>query len=77
MLQHYQITLQEQLTAESDASWLDGLSITRVAGGGTILTGSFPDQAALVGLLVRLHSLNLSLLSIERLNDTPRLAKSA
>lgn len=77
MLRQYRITVQELLTVECEASWLDGLSITRDASGETILTGHFPDQAALISLLVRLHSLNLSLLSIERLNDTLHLANPA
>jgi hypothetical protein len=77
MAGHYRIILQEQLTVESDASWLDGLSLVRDRRGSTILTGSFPDQAALISLIVRLHSLNLTLLRIERLNPPSGPANAA
>jgi hypothetical protein len=39
-----------------------------VEGGETILTGRVADQAALHGLLIRIRDLNLTLLSVERIN---------
>ena len=60
----YRIKLQECL----DAKWADGFEEMAISfeGGGTILTGSVADQAALQGLLLRIRDLNLNLLSVER-----------
>ena len=52
------------------SSWLDNLALVveeRVAGPVTILRGPVMDQAALIGLLRRLHSLGLPLLLVQRL----------
>jgi hypothetical protein len=62
----YQIRVPGRLDV-SRADWVEGMAIT-VEGGGdsppvTILTGSF-DQAALHGLLRRLYSLGLPLISV-------------
>jgi len=60
----YRIKLQERL----DAKWSDGFEEMAISfeGGGTILTGSVADQAALHGLLTRTRDLNLTLLSVEQ-----------
>ena len=50
------------------------VSIARAAGGQLVLTGPFPDQAALFGLLNWLHDLGAELVSVncwETLGDTP------
>lgn len=39
--------------------------------GNTHLNGALPDQAALLGLLLRLHALNLTLLCVERIESVP------
>lgn len=59
----YQFRIQGHLSVEWSA-WFDGLTITHDPNGETILTGPLPDQAALYGVLNRLQSLNLSLLSV-------------
>lgn len=46
------------------AGWFEGLSITLVDNGETLLTGSVIDQAALHGLLKKVRDLGLPLLSV-------------
>jgi len=55
------------------SSWFGQMEIS-TEGGQTILTGPVADQAALHGLLIRIRDLNLTLLSVERL-DSVRQAK--
>lgn len=61
----YQIYVQEMLDS-TWTDWFDGLSITTVPGGKTLLYGPVIDQAALNGLLNKIHHLNLTLLSVHR-----------
>ena len=66
----YQVEVGGALGPEWEA-WLDGLAVAIVpAGEGpvtTTLTGSVSDQAALRGLLCRLWDLNLTLISVHRI----------
>lgn len=48
------------------AAWFDGLTITNIENGETLLSGMIPDQAALHGLIIRVRDLGLPLLSITR-----------
>ena len=52
-----------------DPKWSDWFEQMAIAtdGGDTILSGPVADQAALHGLLIRIRDLNLTLLSIERI----------
>ncbi len=65
----YEITVQGRLD-ESWSDWLEGLTITcesRPAGVAiTTLRGPVADQAALQGILTRIWSLNLTVLSVSR-----------
>lgn len=47
------------------AAWFPELSLTDEADGNTLLRGELPDQAALLGILFRIHNLNLLILSVE------------
>ncbi len=47
------------------SDWLGGMTITALAGGVTQLSGPVPDQAALQGILLQLHNLGLTLLSVQ------------
>ncbi len=47
------------------SDWLAGMQITPQAGKVTLLSGDLPDQAALFGVLSRLNSLGLALLSVQ------------
>ena len=50
------------------ADWFDGFACTLSETGETILTGPVPDQAALLGLLATVSRLNLTLVSLKRLD---------
>ena len=63
----YAIRVQEHLDANWSA-WFDGMTITNEAGGEAVLEGPMADQAALHGLLAKLRNLNLSLISVQRLD---------
>jgi hypothetical protein len=62
----YEIRVEGHLT-ERWSDWFDGLTIHNESNGETILCGSFIDQAALFGTLSKIHSLNLTLVSVNRL----------
>jgi hypothetical protein len=46
------------------ADWFEGLTITALDNGETLLTGSVVDQAALYGLLRKVRDLGMPLLSV-------------
>ena len=52
------------------SDWLEGLIVSTEANGETVLKGEIPDQAALLGLFNRIHSLNLQLLSFSQSDNT-------
>ena len=62
----YEIHMEGHLI-ERWSDWFDGLTIHNEPGGETTLSGSFVDQAALFGTLTKIHSLNLTLISVNRL----------
>ena len=62
----YEIRVEGHLT-ERWSDWFDGLTIHNETDSETILSGSFVDQAALFGTLTKIHSLNLMLVSVNRL----------
>jgi hypothetical protein len=63
----YEIHVEGHLS-ENWSEWFDGLTIYNEADGETLLSGSFVDQAALFGTLIKIHSLNLTLVSINRVS---------
>ena len=66
----YQIQVQGRLD-ERWSGWFNGLTIRleREDPPVTSLTGSIVDQASLRGILVRIWNLNLSLISLNRIED--------
>jgi hypothetical protein len=48
------------------SDWLGGLAVQRQADGTTLLVGPVVDQAALHGVITRIHDLGLPLLSVNR-----------
>ncbi len=64
----YEIRVEGQLD-ESWSDWLEGLEVKLLDDGEMILSGHIGDQAALIGTLNKLHGLNLTLLSLSRINS--------
>jgi hypothetical protein len=48
--------------------WLEGLEIKLLDNGEMVLSGHIVDQAALMGILNRLYNLNLTLLSVNKVD---------
>jgi hypothetical protein len=72
----YQVKVKGTLTPEW-SGWFEGFSISQQAQDETLLTGLVADQAALHGLLARIASLGMPLLSVTRLEgpqDNPELS---
>ncbi len=68
MNENYQITVQGHVdTTWSD--WFNGLEISHVAGDKTIISGPVRDQAALFGLLLRLHGLGMNLVAVNQVDS--------
>jgi hypothetical protein len=54
------------------ATWFEGMSITALEDGTTVLRGSLVDQSALHGLLARLRDIGIPLLSLAEVDpDAP------
>ena len=64
----YEICIEGQLT-DRWSDWFEGLVIRNYDNGVTTLNGSFVDQAALFGVLSKIHALNLVLISVCRVPD--------
>jgi len=77
---HYEIRFQGHLHSRW-ASWFDGLNVTDESDGITLVQGPVADQAALHGLLRKLHDLGLPLLSVTRIGpeqpEAPATASSS
>jgi len=65
MLTHYEIRVEGQLEP-CWSEWLEGLTITPLETGDTLLSGPVADQAALHGLLNRIRDMNLKLICVEK-----------
>jgi hypothetical protein len=63
------------------SGWLDSMTVVHDTDVTTALRGVLADEAALYGVLTKLHNLNLSLLSVRRtgadLGPTPMPARQA
>jgi len=64
----YEIRVKGQLD-ESWSDWLEGLEVKLLDDGEMILSGYIGDQAALMGTLNKLYGLNLTLLSLSKINS--------
>jgi hypothetical protein len=62
----YQIVVKGHLDSEW-SDWFDGLTISMVDNGETILSGPIVDQTALHGVLIKIRDLGLPLLSLTRI----------
>jgi hypothetical protein len=63
----YEINVKGQLDSRW-SEWLEGLEMRILDNGEMILFGPIIDQAALMGILIRLSRLNLALLSVNLVN---------
>ena len=61
----YEIRVEDHLAARW-SDWFDGLTIRNDPNGETTLIGRLTDQAALFGVLTKIHNLNLILISVCR-----------
>ena len=61
----YEIRIEGHLT-NCWSDWFDGLAIHHDLNGVTTLSGPLSDQAALLGVLNQLQSLNLTVISVKR-----------
>jgi hypothetical protein len=59
----YEIHVKGHLHSEW-SDWLEGLEMRLLDNGEMILSGNIVDQAALLGVLIKLSRLNLTLLSV-------------
>jgi hypothetical protein len=64
----FEIHVRGQLD-ESWSDWLEGLEVRLLDNGEMILSGHIGDQAALMGTLNKLYGLNLTLLSVSKVNS--------
>ena len=60
---YYEIKIKGQLD-KTMIDWFEGLTVSNQEGGDAILAGYLPDQAALQGILNRISSLGLTLISV-------------
>ena len=63
----YQIIVEGSLDTLWE-HWFEGMKITPTHDGKTMIAGEVIDQSALHGLLEKIHSLNLTLLSVEKIS---------
>jgi hypothetical protein len=63
----YEIRLAGQLPSNW-TDWCGGFTRTVLETGETVLSGSVPDQSALIGLLSAICQMNLTLLSVRHLD---------
>jgi hypothetical protein len=64
----YRIRVKETLGCHF-SDWLSDLSLFQQENGETLLIGSFPDQAALRGFLEQLWNLNITVITVERIEN--------
>ncbi len=64
----YEIHVQGHLS-EIWADWFEGLTIERLDNGEMVLSGTILDQSALMGILNKIHRLNLALLCVREMNS--------
>jgi hypothetical protein len=66
MIEIYRIRIKGHLAAHW-SDWFDGMTITRLDNGETLIEGPIVDQAALHGMLNHIRDLGLPLLTVDRI----------
>jgi hypothetical protein len=64
----YEIHVQGHLS-DIWADWFEGLTIERLDNGEMVLSGTIFDQAALMGILNKIHRLNLTFLCVREIDS--------
>lgn len=64
----YEIRI-EGLIMDNWSDWFEGLIAQQAGDQETVLKGELADQAALLGVLVKIHSLNLKIIAVTRITD--------
>ena len=64
----YRIRVKETLDSHF-ADWLGNLSLLPQESGETLIVGSFTDQPALRGFLEQLWNLNITVITVERIEN--------
>lgn len=67
----------KELLEDHWQTWFEGMTLIRTENGlaqkeSTVIRGYIPDQPALHDLLAKIRDLNLTLLSVHRINPTKR-----
>jgi hypothetical protein len=62
-VEYYEIRVRGQLDSHWSA-WFEGLTLTLLENGETLIAGAIQDQAALHGILAKIRDLDLHLLSL-------------
>lgn len=65
----YEIRVQDHLSPQRFCRF-ENLTVNHQPGGETVLSGHFPDQPALFGLLNWLHDLGVTSVSVKRMERT-------
>ncbi len=68
MARNYKIHVKGHLNREW-SDWLEGLEVTLLENGEMVLSGPIVDQAALMGVLNKLARLNLTLISVNPVEE--------
>ncbi|HTP09719.1 MAG TPA: hypothetical protein VMP08_15795 [Anaerolineae bacterium] len=68
MTQTYRIWIKGHLAAHW-AEWFDGMTITALENGETVIEGPIIDQAALHGMLNHIRDLGLPLLAVDHIDQ--------
>ena len=63
---YYAIHIKEHISSQWSV-WFEGLTIVNLDNDGSILSGPVADQSALHGLLEKVRDLNLTLISVNRI----------
>ncbi len=67
-VEHYEIRVRERLDSHWGA-WFEGLTLTPLANGETLIAGPIQDQAALHGILAKVRDMGLYLVSVALMPD--------
>ncbi|MCC7446219.1 MAG: hypothetical protein IT324_02325 [Anaerolineae bacterium] len=73
---YYRIHVNGRLS-DDWSDWFGALAMTCLPNGTTVLAGDLPDQAALLGILNRLHAVNLRLLAVLSAEYAPAESSTA